>query len=158
MRVLLTVGLIVAVATACSSADRGCTAIGSPAGIGVEVDPAVAPKISGGTLKLCWEGGCRTGRLELRPSTAAAESTCDGEVCSAHMRETGGKRAFMEAPDLPETELTATLRLTDRSGANVVDQTLGVTPEPTYPNGPGCGAGGPQQQLLVDANRVARVR
>jgi hypothetical protein len=124
----------------------------------VDIDPAIAAKISGGTLTLCREGACQTGQLDLVPSTSAVASTCDGDVCSARSRETGGTHAFMTVPDLPETELAATVRLTDQSGATVVDQSLNVTAELTYPNGPDCGTGGPQQQLLVDANGIVRIR
>jgi hypothetical protein len=105
-------------------------------GIGVDVDPAIASKVSAGTLELCWSGRCRTERVEL------------GQ---------GGTGAFVQVLDLPETGVTATVRLTGPSG-NVVDQTLAVAVEPTYPNGPDCGGSAVQGRLLVDASGTVRVR
>ncbi|UJW34528.1 hypothetical protein L3Q67_12585 [Saccharothrix sp. AJ9571] len=153
MRVLAPLVLLFALLSACSGGGMACTAIGSRTGVSVDVDPAVAPKVGSGTLELCWDGRCRTVDLELYPSTAAAETTCEGEVCSARMRQTGGKHAFGDVHDLPLTEVQATLRLT---GAEVVTATLPFTPEQTYPNGPGCGAGGPQQRLVVEASGAVR--
>ncbi|GAB2742404.1 hypothetical protein [Amycolatopsis magusensis] len=153
MRALVPLVFPLALLPACSGADLACTAIGSRSGVSVEVDPAVAPKVDSGTLELCWDGRCRTLDLELYPSTAAGETTCAGEVCSAQVRQTGGKHAFGDVLDLPLTEIQATLRLT---GTESVTATLPLTPEQTYPNGPGCGAGSPQQRLVVEASGTVR--
>ncbi|OLF05076.1 hypothetical protein BU204_37390 [Actinophytocola xanthii] len=148
MRLLPIVVLVLALSAACSS-PRDCTGIGSMPGFGVDVDPALAPRISGGTLAVCWAETCGTHQVDLYPATAAETSTCTGELCSARMRRTGALHGFVTVPDLPEAEVRATLRLTDRSGKAVVDQALDVTPTMTEPNGPGCGGGSPQSQLRV---------
>jgi hypothetical protein len=148
MRLLPVLALVLALSAACSSS-RDCTLAGSMPGLGVDVDPALAPQVSGGTLAVCWAETCETHPLDLHPSTAAASSTCTGELCSARMRHTGGLHGFVTVPDLPEAEVRATLRLTDPAGKTVVDQSLDVTPTMTQPNGPGCGGGSPQQQLQV---------
>jgi hypothetical protein len=156
MCVPLALGLLFAVTTACSGSDDvvvACTDKGAAPGIAVEVDPAVAARVSAGTLEVCWAGTCRSGRLELRPRT---DSTCTDDACWTRMRETGGAEGFLEVTGLPATEVRATLRLTDASGTDVVDRTLDVTPEPSYPNGPDCDPGTPRQHLVVDAN--ARLR
>jgi hypothetical protein len=127
----LTLGLTVA----CTEG-RECTLIAAVPGIGVEVDPAVASKVDAGTLELCWAGRCRTERVELVP---------------------GGTGAFVQVLDLPETGVTATVRLTGPSG-NVVDQTVAVAVEPTYPNGPDCGGSAVQGRLVVDASGTVRAR
>ena len=130
-----TLGLTVACAEG-----RACTLIAAVPGVVVEVDPAVAAKVSAGTLELCWTGRCRTERVELG---------------------SGGTGAFVQVLDLPETEVTATLRLTGSSGSSgdvvdVVDQTLTVAVEPTYPNGPDCGGSAVQGRLHVDADGTVR--
>ncbi|MGA6165792.1 hypothetical protein [Amycolatopsis magusensis] len=153
MRALVPLVFLLALLSACSGVEFACTAIGSQSGVSVEVDPAVAPQVDSGTLELCWDGRCRTVDLELYQSTVPAETTCEGEVCSARMRQTGGKHAFGTVLDLPLTEVQATLRLT---GTEVVTATLPLTPEQTYPNGPHCGAGGPQQRLVVEASGTVR--
>ena len=131
------VGFVLALAvcstTACSQG-RACTLIAAAPGIEVSVDPAL--DVTGGTLELCWDGRCRTERVELVSSTDAT---------------------FVQVLGLPETAVTATVRLTGQSGAPVVDRTLTVTPELTYPNGPDCDGEAPQQQLVVDANGGVRV-
>ncbi|MGH3877420.1 MAG: hypothetical protein ACRDSK_10350 [Actinophytocola sp.] len=124
----LTLGLMAACAEG-----RACTLIAAVPGVVVEVDPAVAAKVSAGTLELCWAGHCRTERVELG----------------------SGGGAFVQVLDLPETEVTATVRLNGPSG-NVVDQTLTVAAEPTYPNGPDCGGSAAQGRLLVDADGTVR--
>jgi hypothetical protein len=124
-----TLGLTVACAEG-----RECTLIAAVPGVAVEVDPAVAEKVSGGTLELCWAGRCRTEQVDV---------------------STGGTGAFVQVLDLPETGVTATLRLTGPSG-DVVDQTLPVAVEPTYPNGPDCGGSAVQGRLLVDADGTVR--
>lgn len=158
IRALVTIGLALAVTTACAATETTCTLIGSASGIGVDLAPAIAAKVVAGELTLCWEGACETDQLDLAPSTTAGDSTCEGEVCSARAQETGGEHAFVTVPDLPGTRVEATLRLTDRSGTTAVEHTLDVTAEPTYPNGPDCGAGGLQQQLQVDATGAVHVR
>jgi hypothetical protein len=149
MRILVLLAL--ALLTACGAQARSgwaCTAIAVPVGIGVEIAPSVAARFASLSLDVCWNGSCHTYPVALSPSTTAVDSTCTGtgpdDACTAHMRETGGKNGFADIPDLPAGPVQVTL-----SGV-----TLTVTPKLRYPNGPGCGGGGPQAHLVVDQNGV----
>jgi hypothetical protein len=86
--------------------------------------------------------------VPLFPWTVVAGSTCTGsgpgDSCSAQARETGGKQGFADILDLPATPVEVTL-----SGV-----TLRVAPKMSRPNGPGCGGGGPQANLVVDESGV----
>ena len=48
--------------------------------------------------------------------------------------------------------------LADAAGAVLLDQTVTATPKLTYPNGPKCGAGGPQTGLEVSSAGVVTER
>jgi hypothetical protein len=63
---------------------------------------------------------------------------------------TGGKHGFAELPGLPASPVRVTLTL---DGGR--PQTLEVRPAFLYPNGPNCGGGGPQAQLIVGPDGVA---
>jgi hypothetical protein len=79
-------------------------------------------------------------------------------VCGAQAVPTGGKNGFASVPSLPERTVDATLTLTDAAGAQLVEQTLRITPKMLYPNGPDCGGGGPQTGLLVSPNGTVSER
>jgi hypothetical protein len=141
---------VLAAATACGSpAGTGggqiCTAIGTLVGVGVDVQPVIAAKVGDVALTACWSGTCVDRTVQLRPSTAAAQQTCVGDTCSAHMIPTGGKNGFADLPGLPSTPVQLTVRL-----AGYPDQNLTVTPKLSYPNGPNCDAGGPQAQVSIN--------
>jgi hypothetical protein len=145
--VLLALLLVTACgAQAGEGGERACTAIGTRVGIGLDIAPGVTA--SAVTLVACWNGACRTYPVELRPSTVATGSTCAGaqpaDSCSAQVRETGGQHGFVDIPDLPAAPVTVTL-------SDDVHGTLEITPKLLFPNGPGCGGGGPQANLIVDA-------
>jgi hypothetical protein len=118
-------------------------------GVGIDLSPGIAAKVSGATLLACWAGGCTTRKVELEPSTATGPTTCTGDkpsnVCSASMTPTGGKHGFADLPGLPAAPVRVTVTL-----SGFPEQTLDVTPTMSYPNGPDCGPGGPQARLVVD--------
>ncbi|MBN6035256.1 hypothetical protein [Amycolatopsis sp. 195334CR] len=134
MRVLVPLVFLLAVLTACVGEGKACTLIATRTGVGVEVDPAL--RAATGTLELCWDNRCKTHDLGLRHGT-------DG---------------FADVPDLPLTEMSATVRLAGAAGERLVEQSLLMTAAQTFPNGPDCGAGGPQQNLVVEASGAVRVR
>jgi hypothetical protein len=142
--VLLALGLL----AACGAQVRACPAVGMLVGIGVDVAPPVAERVDSLSLFACWDGSCRTYPVRLFPSTTVTGSTCTGpgpaNQCSAQTGATGGKHGFAEIPDLPAAPIDVTL-----SGF-----TLRVTPKLSYPNGPDCGGGGPQANLVVDGTGV----
>ncbi|PXY34404.1 hypothetical protein BAY59_02415 [Prauserella coralliicola] len=138
-----------------------CTEIGAPRGVSVDLAPGpAAAAASTAALEACWAGKCRTYPLELSPSTEAIDTGCGGDqpdaVCSAEVRETGGKHGFATVDDLPELPVRVTLTITGDDGAETSRQTLDITPEPVYPNGPHCPAMGPQAKLTVDADGTVR--
>jgi hypothetical protein len=150
MRALPLLAVLLAATTACGSqagpgGGRICTAIGTPVGVGIDLQPAAAAKVSDATVVACWPGACVTRVVGLRPSTAAGSETCTGGNCSMRAVPTGGKQGFADLPGLPSAPVQFTVKL-----AGFADQTLDVTPKLSYPNGPDCGAGGPQAQVFVD--------
>ncbi len=131
MRLLATAGLVLAATTACTSEDaHACTDMGSPSGITIRVDPALVPKIDTGAFEVCWDGDCRTYPIAFnnQPET------------------------FADTPGLPTSEVEVTVRLADRSGKEVLERTLAVTPVLTYPNGRSCEPDGARVLLLADEN------
>ena len=136
MRTLLTLGFVAALTTACADdgVAGGCTAMGSPSGIDIHLDPAMVPKVDSGTFDVCWDGACHEYAIDFN----------------------GQPETFADVPGLPAGEVEVTVRLVDRSGAEVLDRTLSVTPVPTYPNGHSCPPDGARVLLLVDARGALR--
>lgn len=163
MRTLPAMAFVLAAATGCGAAagsgGHQCTLLGSPAGISVDVPASMATMTSGeGALRVCWDGVCHTRELSLRASTKATSSTCGPEVCSSQLTPTGREHAFVQVPKLPTSKVRVTLTLSGSDGETVVRDTVRVTPEKTYPNGPDCGAGGPQAGLVVGPSGAVHAR
>jgi hypothetical protein len=130
-----------------------CSDVGAVRGVSLDIDSGYAPKVGAAELKLCWDGACRTADLKLSPSSTSSPLPCSGTgpdaVCGAQAIPTGGKHGLVTVTDLPAKPIDATLSLTDAAGAPLADHTLRITPKAVYPNGPECGAGGPQTGLRV---------
>jgi hypothetical protein len=138
---------------------QGCTLIGTPIGLGIDIEPPLAASVATATITVCWNGECRDAAAWLAPSSAAVSSTCDAVVCAAQMSPTGGKHGFADVSGLPTaTPVQVTVRLDSADGGRLVDQTVQVTPTLAYPNGPNCGAGGPQARVVVTANGSVHAR
>jgi hypothetical protein len=151
----------VAALAACGSlAGSGteCSAVGTPVGIGVDIEAPFAAKVASATMKICWDGTCRTPPIVLSPSTKAGPQTCAGPgpdaPCGVAAVPTGGQHGFGSAPGLPKRPVEITLVLLGASGERVLDERLTVTPEGAFPNGLECGEGGPQAALVVTDGRV----
>ncbi|EHK89252.1 hypothetical protein SZMC14600_01086 [Saccharomonospora azurea SZMC 14600] len=149
--------------TGCAAMPGGtteCTMIGMPSGIGVDVARGVAAHAA--EVEVCRDGRCETFRVDLRPATEAVDEGCDDTgpdgVCSAGVRETGETTGFAPVPDLPDRPLEVTLTVSDRAGESLATGTVRATPQWGPPNGPGCGAGGPQLQLRVSGDGTVSVR
>jgi hypothetical protein len=145
MRILVLLAVLTACGTPAGDPGRACTAIAALTGIAVRIAPSVAARFAGTTsLEACWGGACHTYPIVLSPETTATGSTCTGtgpnDACTARMQQTGGQTGFADIPGLT----TAPVRVTF-SG-----ETVTVTPKLVYPNGPDCGASGPQANLVVD--------
>lgn len=158
-RVIVSWCLVLAGCVGCSGAAE-CTAIGMPAGIGVDVASGLPAHTA--EVEVCREGRCETMAVELRPATEAVDDGCEGEgpdaVCSAHVRETGGTTGFADLPDLPDRPVEVRLVVSDLAGETLATGTVRATPQWGSPNGPGCGAGGPQLHLDVAADGTVAAR
>ncbi|TNC29563.1 hypothetical protein [Amycolatopsis alkalitolerans] len=148
MRLLVLLVVLTACGTQAGAPERACTAIGAMPGISVAIAPSVAARFGGTAgIDVCWNGSCHGYPVVLTPATTAVATPCTGgpdDTCGARMRETGGKTGFATVPGLPAAPVTLTF-----SG-----ETVSVTPELVYPNGPACGAGGPQAKITVDEKGV----
>ncbi|WP_188187434.1 hypothetical protein [Nonomuraea sp. SYSU D8015] len=144
-----------ALITGCSP-DAPCTLIGTPVGVSVNVKGPPAGRAAATSMEVCWDGACKTARAELMPSTRPGKETCSGDTCSMSAVPDGGKHAFGDVPGLPDRPVRVRLTLLDAEGEPVLERTLDVTPRLRYPNGPECGAGGPQAVLTVEGDGVVR--
>jgi len=138
--------------------DHVCTDIAAMRGVGLDIDPAFAPKVEAATLSVCWDGTCRTPSVYLSPATKTVDQGCQGQTCSGQAVPTGGKFAYIPVPDLPTQSVQVTLNMTNASGAVRPPQTLDVVPALVYPNGPECGGEAAQAQLVVGADGAVHVR
>ncbi|MEV0383799.1 hypothetical protein [Nonomuraea sp. NPDC050643] len=145
-------------AAGCSN-ERPCTAIGTPVGVGVQVEGALADKAQTAVMEVCWDGACRQARTDLQPSTQAVEQTCpEGDSCSATMAPTGGKHGFANVAGLAKRPVEVRLTLRDAASAPVMERTVTATPKGRFPNGPECGEGGPNIELTIEADGTVRER
>ncbi|KAB2388021.1 hypothetical protein [Actinomadura montaniterrae] len=147
------------VLTACGSEDHVCALVFSPTGISVDVAAPDASRVASASLRVCWDGTCRTKELGFRPSSTTVPLGCDvdgpGSVCEASASPDGGQHGFAAITDLPESPVQVTLTLRDRDRRAFVDQELLVTPKATRADGPGCGPQGVQAALTVTNGRLA---
>lgn len=110
----------------CGSGVQECTAIGSPPGIGVS-----GPGASEMVLEWCRDGTCR--------EHAVTRWSADPQ------------HGFADIPELPAEPVRVTLTA---DGQRLDPVT--VVPEPTYPNGEDCPAGGPAASVTVDRHGNVR--
>ncbi|QFG25594.1 hypothetical protein [Actinomadura sp. WMMB 499] len=154
------IGAIVAGALLAAGCDTpvACPAIGSPSGVSVDVRPPEAARVASASLRVCWDGACRTPPITLRPSSTSVPMGCDGDgpdaACGASASPDGGRTGFAPVPDLPERPVDVEITLRDDGGGELLAETLRVTPKATYPGGPDCGKGGPQARMTVADGRV----
>ncbi|TMR14911.1 hypothetical protein ETD86_28105 [Nonomuraea turkmeniaca] len=151
MRQLVWPALACALLAGCS-ADRDCTAIGTPVGLSVHVNGPLAGRATAVSMEVCWDGACKPAHVELMPSTRPGKESCSGDTCSVTAVPDGGKHAFGDVPGLPDRPVRVRLALLDAEGAPVLDRMLDLTPRLRYPNGPACGAGGPNAVLTVEGD------
>jgi hypothetical protein len=129
-------------------------------GIGLDVAPPYAAKVAEADMKICWNGVCREPEVHLGPSSTTVPLPCasgrsDDAACGAVASPDGGKHGFADVNGLPTTPVQVTVVLRDAGGATLLDRTLAVTPQDTYPNGPACGKGSPQAMLLVQDGKLS---
>ncbi|WP_067461735.1 hypothetical protein [Actinomadura macra] len=155
-------GAALFVLTACGSDSPGtgrpCTLIGSLPGVGVDIRPPFAARVASASLRVCWNGTCRRPRIELSPSSTSVSTGCDGgeldAACGASASPDGGKTGFARVTGLPKKPVRIFLVLRDARGRKLLDRRVGLTPKPSFPNGPHCGEGDPQAGLVVAGGRI----
>ncbi|MFI6575841.1 hypothetical protein ACIBFB_08565 [Nocardiopsis sp. NPDC050513] len=140
----------------CASAlgeGRGCTEIGVPVGVSLDVAPSDAAAVRTAAVEVCWDGRCRGSETALQESTEAVGETCeegpDG-ACTASFAPTGGRSGFVAVEDLPTDPVEVRVALRGEDGAELFADTVTATPETLEANGPGCGEGGPQTGVVVE--------
>lgn len=151
--------LLAAATTGCYGSapfTRGCTEIGSPAGVAVTVEREVvaagmAADRMGLTLRIC-QTDCASRPVELSPGMVTAGQTCTSDdpdgSCSASASPDGTMIGFVDLPTLTAGSVRIDGRLASgESTTKLAEVTL--TAEPTYPNGPDCPSGGPQAAVRV---------
>lgn len=156
--VALCLSLVAGSLLACSNEARVCTLMAAPVGIGLDIDPAIGPKVTDAKMTICWDGACTTPNLHLMESTAVGSTSTHGDTSSATMVKTGGKNGFAALRDLPAKPVQVTVELTGDETTRFAKQTLDVTPKMLEANGPGCGESGPQTGVIVGADGTARER
>ncbi|WP_211304864.1 hypothetical protein [Umezawaea tangerina] len=159
MRIVGVLGCLLVLGACGSEPEVGCTMIGTPVGIGLDV---AMPEVRTATMQVCWDDKCVDPVVELHPSSSAGPQTCTGtaptDSCGVSVVPTGGRNGFADVPDLPTAPVRVTLRLSDANGVVLVDEVLTATPKPAYPNGVECGGQGPQTGLVVSAAGVVTER
>ncbi|UGQ12206.1 hypothetical protein LO772_00920 [Yinghuangia sp. ASG 101] len=151
-----TLALTLVVAAGCSggSPSRPCTLVATMPGIGVHVAAPLADGAGDVQARVCQEGACRDVTARLQPATGTGANGCDGDVCSAVATPLPDKRGFLDLPGITTAPALLTLTVRDASGAVLTTGEITVTPEETHPNGPDCGGGDAQAQVLVTAEAV----
>ncbi len=143
--------------TGCGLAEpRTCTGIGTPVGVGVTVEPPLAAEAREVAMEVCWDGACRKPRLELFPDTRAGQQTCAGDTCSVTAVPLASKSGFGDVAGLPKRPVEVRLTLYGARREKLLDTTAQVTPKGRFPNGPGCGEGGPNARILVQGTGTIR--
>lgn len=125
-----------------------CTLAAASEGVSVRVDATLVTQVTDATMIACWDGTCRPYPLELRGMREWVDSV-DGPLDT---RPVSPRPNFVEIRDLPTTPVVVNLVFRDRQGNTLFNERTTVTPELMYPNGPRCGGGGPQAQVVVHAD------
>ncbi len=153
--------LTLVVAAACSdgsSPGRPCTMVAAMPGIGVDVAAPLAAGAQDVRARVCQEGVCRDVAARLTQSSGPGANGCSGEVCSAVATPLPGKHGFLDLPGITTAPALLSLSVYDAAGARLAAGEITVTPETTFPNGPDCGAGEAQAQVLVADGGVLTAR
>lgn len=143
---------------------RECAPVATRVGVGLDVEPALATKVTRAEMEICWDGRCRSQQLELHDSTIAVPMGCEPEteagkdgVCSATAEPTGGKHGFFDLQELPERPVRVSVVLEDADGRALLDDRIEVTPRPNPPQEGVCGDDRPQAGVIAGEARL-RVR
>ncbi|MEU4223220.1 hypothetical protein AB0F17_02900 [Nonomuraea sp. NPDC026600] len=124
--------------------------------MGVTVEAPFAADAKSVSMEVCWNGGCKSAVVTLNPSSRAGEETCSGDTCSVGLVPTGGKNGFGTVEGLPKQPVEVRLDLRDTASRSVLQRAIKVTPQGRFPNGPQCGQGGPNVELIIKGDGTLR--
>lgn len=139
-----------------------CTEIGSPPGISVTVAEADAVNVERAVLTASWNSTEYREDVRLRPASTAigddcppssslsASSSGPDTPCSATVVPIGELSGFVPLEGLPRSEVSVTVDLIAADGALLFTDATVIHPEPTWPNGQQCPAGGNQALVRVE--------
>lgn len=150
----LAVAAALAVLGACGTGNgRACTEIGAVSGVGVTVDSALAPEVTGLRLEVCFAGDCRTVPVELSPGADTVPGPCPSDAdpdtaCSASAVPNGTLVGFAEVADLPAEEIQIGATLTKTNGSATLPE-IQLTARTSYPNGPDCPGQANQAAVVI---------
>ncbi|MFE0191873.1 hypothetical protein [Streptomyces sp. NPDC058989] len=82
-------------------------------------------------------------------TTESATATESPVATTARPPEPSVWPGFAFVRDLPGKPIRVRLVFKNQRGAIVLDRQIGITPQPTYPNGRDCSPGGRQARLTV---------
>ncbi|MFC4113741.1 hypothetical protein [Nonomuraea zeae] len=157
MHRLAVLAAVSALLAGCQS-EQECTLLAARAGVGLEVEAPLAARAETVSMQVCWDGSCTPVAAGLERSSKMASATCSGDTCSATGVRTADKHGFGEVKGLPKRPVRIRLKLLGAGSDPVLDRTVEVTPRGSFPNGPGCGEGGPSTSLIVSGDGVVRER
>lgn len=150
---------LIALATAGACAGGGgtaCTDIGAFHGVAFTVDPSGAEGVETALMELCRDGGCVEYELGFTQETRTVNEDCADGTCWAEAEETGGLQARVPVDDLPTEPVDVRIELRADDGEALLTDELSAAPEMVYPNGPDCGAQGPQLGLEIENGELRR--
>ena len=151
-------GAAMLVLAGCTAETPQCKEVGSPTGLSIEIAAPLATTATQVDMQVCWDGECHSPAIELLPSSTSEPQGCTGpgpdDSCTAKQVPTGAKHGFADMPELPATEVEVAVTLHNNAGTQVFHDVTVVIPEPTYPNGPQCAAGGVQAGLIAETTQL----
>ncbi|WP_436789005.1 hypothetical protein [Yinghuangia sp. YIM S10712] len=146
---LLALAVVVAAGCGSSSPTHTCTLVGTMPGVGVRVTGTAATGAAEVQARACQQGSCQDVTVRLMPSRGTSSSGCDGDMCSAVTTPLPERNGFIDLTGLTTAPVRLSLTVRDAAGGTITAGEITVTPGGTYPNGPNCGVGSPQAQVLV---------
>jgi hypothetical protein len=146
---------LMATMTACGNGGgvEACPAVYLLTGVRVDIADALAARVSGAAITVCWDGQCRTEQLSPWRMVHVPTPTCldiPYETCQVEQGNADLRHSFAEMTDLPATPVRMTLTLEGARDAPLVTRTVRVTLEAGRLYNQSCGFGA-SARLKVDA-------
>ncbi|WP_017536930.1 hypothetical protein [Nocardiopsis halophila] len=133
-----------------------CTDIGAPRAVTFTVAPSDAEGVEAAEMELCQDDACEDYEFVFTEDTRAVAERCEEGTCAAEAEETGGLRAQVLIDDLTTGPADVRIELRGTDGEALSAHEAAAAPEMVYPNGPDCGAQGPQLGLEIEDGELRR--